>query len=175
MSMPLDDPFWNRGEVPPKEREGAERDRLGIQSFLSRRSSQEELRRIAREVRQMTGWANSYHGRIKSLKQRVAAAPVGSIRDRLTCLYSIVSKKACKLWKKWGVELKRQLQETSTLLVNTREMDKILKKGFEKVTKWTEKLWRKMAGIQAQEPSEFEEAEDEEYDQLYDMFGELII
>ncbi|EGG04830.1 uncharacterized protein MELLADRAFT_88562 [Melampsora larici-populina 98AG31] len=173
MSMPLGDPFWNRGEIPPEEQEAAERDRLGIQSFLSRRSSEEELRRIAREVRQITGWANSYLGRITTLKQRVAAAPVGTNCDRMACICSIVSKKACKLWKRWGVELKRQLQETGTLLENTREMDELLKAGFEKVTQWTEKLWRKMAGIQAEEPDLYEEAEDEEYERLYDLNGEM--
>lgn len=71
MKMTTEDPFWNRGEVEVGDQHEVQRERVGIQSFLTRRSAHEELRRIAREVRQMMGWAVNYHSRLSKLKNRV--------------------------------------------------------------------------------------------------------
>ncbi|EGG00732.1 uncharacterized protein MELLADRAFT_93070 [Melampsora larici-populina 98AG31] len=68
MAMEMDDVFWNRGELGLQD---GDTDRDGINSFLSRRSACEELRRIAREARQMTGWANAYYDRILALGRKV--------------------------------------------------------------------------------------------------------
>ncbi|EGF98461.1 uncharacterized protein MELLADRAFT_95668 [Melampsora larici-populina 98AG31] len=177
MGMDMDNPFWNRGEITPKDRAAGERDRLGIESFLSQRSSREDLRRIAREVRQMTGWANGYFDCVVGLKHRGDLEGCGSLKNRLMSLYNIVSRKACKLWKKWSKDLKQALVDTRTCLQGTGEQDQVLKEKFDKVSKWADKEWKTMAGkpvIQAEEPDEYENAEEEEYERWYDMHGEMI-
>ncbi|EGG10717.1 uncharacterized protein MELLADRAFT_93554 [Melampsora larici-populina 98AG31] len=177
MSMEMDDPFWNRGEEAPEDREAGERDRVGIASFLSERSAREELRRIAREVRQMTGWANMYYGRVQGLKRRSEQAEGATLRNRLKSLYNIVSKKMCRLWKKWSNGLKQALQDTRAYLQGTTEQDQGLKVGFDTVSEWANTEWKTMAGkpaIQAEEPDVYEEEEEAEYEMLYDMNGELI-
>ncbi|KAH9809744.1 hypothetical protein DFH28DRAFT_1078897 [Melampsora americana] len=173
MTMEMDDEFWNRGEV------GLEEDdthRPGINSFLSRRSACEELRRIAREARQMTAWANSYFERILALGRKVNEA-VGVVRSRLVSLYTIVKKKAAKLWKQWGRDLPQQVRETATYLEGHIQQDEMLKEGFDRVSAWADQEWKMMAGkpvIQAEEPDFYEQAEDWQYEHLYDMNGEML-
>ncbi|EGG10931.1 uncharacterized protein MELLADRAFT_92319 [Melampsora larici-populina 98AG31] len=72
MQMSLDDAFWNRGEVNEDEDgEHADKFRAAIDATLLQRSALEELRRIAREVRQMISWANEYYERIMTFKTRI--------------------------------------------------------------------------------------------------------
>ncbi|EGG02994.1 uncharacterized protein MELLADRAFT_90589 [Melampsora larici-populina 98AG31] len=175
MTMEMDDDFWNRGELEPEAGKEGEINRLGINSFLAQRSSREELRRIAREAHQMTAWANMYYDRIVSLKNRIEQA-VGADRVRMLSLYNIVKKQASKLWKRWGFDLKKELEAMSTYINVDNELYLKMKDDFEKVTDWAEEEWRMMAGkpvIRAQEPDIYEEDEDLLYEQLYDNFGEL--
>lgn len=80
MLMSLEDAFWNRGEVDAEEHaEHAEMFRAGIDATLLKRSAVEELRRIARELRQMIGWAIDYHERIMSFKTQIEQGGSGWI------------------------------------------------------------------------------------------------
>ncbi|EGG06791.1 uncharacterized protein MELLADRAFT_86184 [Melampsora larici-populina 98AG31] len=173
MAMEMDDVFWNRGELGLQD---GDTDRDGINSFLSRRSACEELRRIAREARQMTGWANAYYDRILALGRKVNEA-VGAVRSRLVSIYSIVKKNACKLWKQWSRDLPQLVRETAAYLEAHQLQDEILIHGFERVTAWADQEWKMMAGkpiIQAEEPDFYEQAEELEYERLYDMNGEML-
>ncbi|EGG00362.1 uncharacterized protein MELLADRAFT_93351 [Melampsora larici-populina 98AG31] len=176
MAMTLDDPFWNRGELDPAAGEEDDMNRIGIESFLSRRSAGEELRRIGREARQMTAWSNMYYERVVALGRKVDEA-VGSIQSRLRSLYNIVKRQTCKLWKQWGRDLPQQLQDTATYLEGQHDLDEALKEKFATVTSWADQEWKTLAEkpiIQAEEPDLYEHAEDLHYENLYDMNGELL-
>jgi hypothetical protein len=80
MAMTLEDAFWNRAELDPAAGEEGDLNRIGIQSFLSRRSAGEELRRIGREARQMTAWANMYYERVVALGRKVHNGELGITR-----------------------------------------------------------------------------------------------
>ncbi|EGG06608.1 uncharacterized protein MELLADRAFT_86450 [Melampsora larici-populina 98AG31] len=72
MRMSLEDNFWNRGEVDEEEHgDHADKFRAGIDATLLQRRAVEELRRIAREVRQMMGWAFEYYEQIISFKTQL--------------------------------------------------------------------------------------------------------
>ncbi|EGF97533.1 uncharacterized protein MELLADRAFT_85102 [Melampsora larici-populina 98AG31] len=176
MAMSLDDPFWNRGELDPVDGEDEDINRVGIENFLSRRSAGEELRRIGREARQMTAWANLYYDRVVALGVKVTRA-VGVVRSRLMSLYTIVKKQACKLWKQWGRDLPQQIQETATYVHGQNAQDEILKEKFRTVAAWADQEWKTLASkpmIQAEEPDMYEEAEDLYYENFYDMNGEML-
>ncbi|EGF99819.1 uncharacterized protein MELLADRAFT_94087 [Melampsora larici-populina 98AG31] len=176
MAMTMDDPFWSRGKVEPAVGVEADITRLGIENFLSRRSAGEELRRIGREARQMTAWSNMYWARVVALGRKVNEA-VGVVRNRLKSLYNIVKRQACKLWKEWGRDLPQQIQETATYIEGQTDQDVTLKEEFGRVTAWADQEWKALAGkpiIQAEEPDDYEQAEDLHYENLYDMNGEML-
>lgn len=70
-----------------------------------------------------------------------------------------------------------ELQDTSAYINDNNDEFAKMKADFEKVTDWSEKEWRMMAGkpiIRAEEPDMYEEDEEFIYEQLYDMNGELL-
>jgi hypothetical protein len=99
------------------------------------------------------------------------------VQRRLRSLYNIVKRQTCKLWKQWGRDLPRQIDETATYIAGQNEGDERLKVQFGTVTAWADQEWKTLAGqpiIQAEEPDLFEQAEVLEYENLYDMNGELL-
>lgn len=70
MNMDLLDPFWNEAALnhPEEPWASCQRTKDGIVAFQSRRSSEEELRRLGREVRQLMLWALDYQGRVDAAK-----------------------------------------------------------------------------------------------------------
>lgn len=68
-SMPITDEFWDGGLISHPDEAWAcdPPTRSGIQAYLINRACEEELSRVAREVRQMTKWAIEYQGRINEL------------------------------------------------------------------------------------------------------------
>ncbi|EGG09946.1 uncharacterized protein MELLADRAFT_95223 [Melampsora larici-populina 98AG31] len=189
MQMSLEDAFWNRGEVNEDELgEHADKFRAGIDATLLQRSALEELRRIAREVRQMIGWANEYHERIMSFKTQIEEGKNNSnlagdsendaaCRTRKRSLYTIISRRSCKLWKNWSRDLHHELQETRGDLAGCAELDEALEMSWGRVCGWAEAEWNILGGapvIRAEEPDLYEEEEDHWYDHLYDMNGEVL-
>lgn len=68
-SLKLDDPFWDTGDLThPNEPWAVDPDtKLGMQAFLTSQNSEEELRRMAREVRQMIQSALDMGDKIDSI------------------------------------------------------------------------------------------------------------
>lgn len=74
-SMSISDPFWEMAGLSHPDEDWAVdvNTRAGIDAFRTERSCLEELRRIARELRQLLQWAVDYATRIKELGQAADA------------------------------------------------------------------------------------------------------
>lgn len=68
--MDICDLFWSGGSLSHPDEPWASdvATREGIQAYLLQRASEEELRRIAREARQLTQWAVMYQSRLDSFE-----------------------------------------------------------------------------------------------------------
>lgn len=68
--MTITDMFWDLGGLThPEEPWATDRaTRKGIRSFLVKRGAEEELRRVAREVRQLMKWSSVYQNRIDMIR-----------------------------------------------------------------------------------------------------------
>lgn len=69
--MPISDPFWeSAGLSHPDEDWAADpKTREGIEAFRTLRSCQEEMRRIAREIRHLLQWAVEYSSQLDELRR----------------------------------------------------------------------------------------------------------
>lgn len=72
-SMTVTDNFWDLGGLTHPEEEWAANKytQEGIRVYLVWRSAKEELKRIARETRQLLGWALQYQVKIDDIWQEV--------------------------------------------------------------------------------------------------------
>ncbi|KAH9807089.1 hypothetical protein DFH28DRAFT_939445 [Melampsora americana] len=72
--MDLVDPFWNAGALshPDKPWASCEDTKKGILAFRSQRSSEEELRCLGRECRQLMLWGLDYQARVVGAKPNAA-------------------------------------------------------------------------------------------------------
>lgn len=70
LGLPITDHFWDVAALnhPDEPWANHKRTKLGIQAYLTKRSCKEELRRMAREVRQMILWAFDYQARVDTIK-----------------------------------------------------------------------------------------------------------
>lgn len=68
--MDITDVFWNGGSLTHPEELWATdpATQEGIQAFLTQRAAEDELRRIAREARQLLLWACDYQARVEGVK-----------------------------------------------------------------------------------------------------------
>lgn len=74
LGMDMSDPFWPRGELGGADEDWASDPctQEGIISFRVQQSSCEELRRVAREVRQLLAWAIEHRERLTALQRRAS-------------------------------------------------------------------------------------------------------
>lgn len=72
-SMAVTDPFWDLGGLSHPDEPWATNKytREGIQAYLLRRAAKEELKRIARECRQMVLWALEYQLKIDEIGHKI--------------------------------------------------------------------------------------------------------
>lgn len=70
LAMDLLDPFWDDVALDHLEEPWAscERTKEGIVAFRNQLASEEELRRLGREVRQLIGWALDYQARVDRIR-----------------------------------------------------------------------------------------------------------
>ncbi|EGF99350.1 uncharacterized protein MELLADRAFT_112798 [Melampsora larici-populina 98AG31] len=78
MAMDLLDPFWDEVALnhPDEPWATCESTKNGIIALRSRFASEEELRRLGREVRQLMGWAVDYQARIDQAKPNEGLMPL---------------------------------------------------------------------------------------------------
>lgn len=69
--MDIADPFWEIADLdnPGEDRAVDPNTRSGIDAWRTQRSSQEEMRRIGREVRQLLLWADAYATKVTELER----------------------------------------------------------------------------------------------------------
>lgn len=70
LALPITDAFWDVHALdhPNEPWANHKRTKLGIQAYLAERSCKEELRRMAREIRQMMLWAFDHQARVNGIK-----------------------------------------------------------------------------------------------------------
>ncbi|EGF98630.1 uncharacterized protein MELLADRAFT_95541 [Melampsora larici-populina 98AG31] len=132
--MEITDLFWSGGSTLSHTGEPWASDlptREGIQLYLTLRSSQEELRRIAREVRQLTQWAVDYQSKIDSI-DREAADGIHERQANTVSLHFGLSKDIRRLWFHWNADLISLIRSTSVYLTSPTRLahDQVL------VIKW---------------------------------------
>lgn len=78
-TSPIADSFWDFGQLPHPEEPWASDQKLqeGIKAFLTLTHSEDELRRIARECRQLVNWTVKTNKNISKLKDSVYHAGTG--------------------------------------------------------------------------------------------------
>ncbi|KAH9807272.1 hypothetical protein DFH28DRAFT_1088079 [Melampsora americana] len=156
--MEITDLFWSGGSSLSHPGEPWASDvptREGIQLYLTLRSSQEELRRIAREVRHLTQWAVDYQAKIDSINQE-AADGINERQANVISLHFGLSKDIRRLWFHWNADLVNLIRTTAVYLSSPTRLahDQVL------VTKW-KTLMEGQFGHWEQALARIDEAEEE--------------
>ncbi|KAH9810876.1 hypothetical protein DFH28DRAFT_1085386 [Melampsora americana] len=86
----------------------------GIEAYISICCCTEELRRIAKEARQMMNWAVQYQGKIDRLRQDTDnnIIPLWGTKEVISALISNLSQQACGIWLSWNRKIITLLHES---------------------------------------------------------------
>lgn len=172
--MGISDTFWEAaGLTHPDEDWAADPlTREGITAFRMERSCGEEMRRLAREVRQLIRWAVNYQQRIDSLQNESSGGYItlylfcsipdfillpqcflaqeldGISSSSLKSLHSGLSKQACQLWMSWRAGVRSALEETAPFLILEDGFDNALLSQWDRVEAAISAEWTRMVGSQ---------------------------
>ncbi|KAH9823448.1 hypothetical protein DFH28DRAFT_880641 [Melampsora americana] len=144
--MDLLDAFWNEAAVHHPEEAWAtcEKTKEGILAFQSHRSSEEELRRLGREVRQMMLWGVDFQARVDRSKPDLANGYPRMVEWE--SVYSRQAKRTCRLWKTWDVGLREVIESTARFVEGSGELDGGLFDQWQAMLGQTSVLWGQLLG-----------------------------
>lgn len=166
-ATPIEDDFWNIGHLShPNEPWANDRNtRIGIEAFLTERSCQEELRRIAHEVRAMMRSAIQRYGRLQSLHNMTTkrwdphcpnrAHPIKMVHHSnlvseklwdesltvLEVLHKNLLQKECRAWMVWDTHIPTLLWKTQKYSDTTEQSDRALLATWKDLVGQTLKVW----------------------------------
>lgn len=166
-ATPIEDDFWNIGHLShPNEPWANDRNtRIGIEAFLTERSCQEELCRIAHEVRAMMRSAIQRYGRLQSLHNMTTkrwdphcpnrAHPIKMVHHSnlvseklwdesltvLEVLHKNLLQKECRAWMVWDTHIPTLLWKTQKYSDTTEQSDRALLATWKDLVGQTLKVW----------------------------------
>ncbi|KAH9816965.1 hypothetical protein DFH28DRAFT_1220476 [Melampsora americana] len=166
-SYPIEDQFWNIGHLThPSEPWANDRDtRIGIEAYLTVRSCQEELRRIAHEVRAMMRSALQRFERLVTLSTMAnqvwdpicpnRARPIKLVHQSglvsrglweksiivLKVLHKGILQRECRTWMVWGSRLPALLMKTQQYSDTTQESDNRILASWHKMISDCLRVW----------------------------------
>ncbi|EGG02525.1 uncharacterized protein MELLADRAFT_66337 [Melampsora larici-populina 98AG31] len=125
LEMDLLHPFWDEVALNHLDEPWAScrRTKDGIVALRNQMASEEELRRLGREVRQLLGWAIDYQNCVDR------ARPNDCIESRVAewnSVHSALAKRASRLWAHWDRSLKEVLESTQAYVDGRVDSDHTL-------------------------------------------------
>ncbi|KAH9812739.1 hypothetical protein DFH28DRAFT_1129505 [Melampsora americana] len=161
-AMSITDHFWDIGGLThPNEPWASDKPtREAIRHFLIKRGAEEEVRRIAREVRQLVNWSIVYQDRINQIKRTWEG-----VEDYEKCeahyIYVGLVKSVSRLWMSWANGLSGIFDLTLAYYHGNLDGDVLLMKRWIDMNTETSATWAEIVKL----PSLIAEANDEELDQ----------
>lgn len=172
--MSITDVFWLGGALTHPDEPWASdvATRAGIKAYLTQRACEEELKRIAREVRQMVKWAVNYQSKVDNAKPvneegetkffifksdmkvavrclRCCMHLLGELELtnsilRVKALHSGISKSSCRLWLRWNSGMTDIVSKTSKHLEETQEESRALLSQWQVLIEGCEEEWARL-------------------------------
>ncbi|EGF97833.1 uncharacterized protein MELLADRAFT_69740 [Melampsora larici-populina 98AG31] len=161
VAMDMLHPFWDEVAMNHPEEPWAycKITKDGILALRNAILSEEELRRLGREVRQLIGWAVEYQGRMEATKPNEADARVIEWKS----IHSGLEKQTCRLWRQWDRGLIEVVHTTKQYVERSAEIDGVLIRQWEEMVGRTAGTWQAILGVPIfWEEDGDEEAEEEE-------------
>ncbi|EGG08268.1 uncharacterized protein MELLADRAFT_62087 [Melampsora larici-populina 98AG31] len=174
IAMDLLDPFWDEVALNHLDEPWAscQSTKDGIIALRNHMASEEELRRLGREVRQLMGWALDYQVRVDrskpneaigrqhlslELRQPLSSNEIGvffifdagGVRmAEWKSVHSGIAKRTYRLWSFWDLGLQEVVQSTGDYVEGTPEDDNLLLLGWQQMrarTLGTAICWSKLS------------------------------
>ncbi|KAH9812334.1 hypothetical protein DFH28DRAFT_1084488 [Melampsora americana] len=123
----------------------------GIESYITMCRCQEELRRIAKEARQMVCWAVDYQDKTNNLRQNTKSdiLPIwATSKEVMMALTSTVARQSCRNWLRWNSNILVLLDETAAYNVCETFTDDELKAKWRSMFEFSLQEWEKMVQIE---------------------------
>ncbi|KAH9815174.1 hypothetical protein DFH28DRAFT_1082487 [Melampsora americana] len=133
--MEITDPFFNCGNLThPQEPWAVDpRTQDGIEAYLDVQRCEEELRRIAKEARQMMNWGLAFQDKIDVLQDEIRQGILplwAASKDSMQALHSTLMQQSCRIWIRWQENICTLVNLTTPPLGCHKEDDR------EKCMKW---------------------------------------
>ncbi|EGG06564.1 uncharacterized protein MELLADRAFT_86399 [Melampsora larici-populina 98AG31] len=174
VAMDMLHPFWDEAALnhPDEPWASCQITKDGIVALRSEVSSEEEMRRLGREVRQMMGWGIDYQRRLEATKPHEGNARVVEWNS----IHSGLDKRTCRLWKQWDRGLIEAVHITKEYVEGIAETDVELIQQWEEMVGRTADTWEAILGVPVfwteeefdEQPAE--EDHDEEMDWIREQF-----
>ncbi|EGG03984.1 uncharacterized protein MELLADRAFT_89768 [Melampsora larici-populina 98AG31] len=155
---PLDTPSLQEVEAMPlKPWAIDDATQEGIEAYITICRCQEELRRIAKEARQMVCWAVEYQDKINELRRDTIndlssfatdVIPNWTSKDVMMSLTSTVARQADRIWLRWNQKILFLLDATANDNVCKTFSDAELKAKWRSMVQFTLQEWERMVRIQ---------------------------
>ncbi|KAH9820127.1 hypothetical protein DFH28DRAFT_1079978 [Melampsora americana] len=165
LGMDIEDPFWNEGALshPDEPWASCQSTKAGIVAFRSKRSCEEEMRRMGREVRQMMLWGIDHQLRVDNTK------PNGPNRFvEWDSIYTGLAKRSCRLWKRWDRWVLDVLLSTSKYVEGSAALDINIKEKWQGLMRRTEGDWAVLVGAVVYFVNEENEEDEIDYEVEYE-------
>ncbi|KAH9815796.1 hypothetical protein DFH28DRAFT_1082087 [Melampsora americana] len=145
VAMDMLHPFWDEVALnhPDEPWASCQITKEGMVALRSQISSEEELRRLGREVRQMMGWGIEYQGRMEASKPHEENARVLEWNS----IHSGLEKRTCCLWKQWNQGLLWVLHATKEYVEGSDDFDDPLIHRWQQMVDRTAETWQAILGV----------------------------
>ncbi|EGG09457.1 uncharacterized protein MELLADRAFT_61153 [Melampsora larici-populina 98AG31] len=159
-NMDVLDPFWDEAALKHLDEPWArcESTKAGIIAFQSKRSCEEELRRLGREARQLILWGIDHQARVEACK---ANEPGEARVLEWRSIHSGLSKRSCRLWKWWDHGLLDVMNSTAPFVEVDAAFDVNLLTRWKMMVDRTASTWGEILGVPIFWAHEDEEADEE--------------